>query len=83
MDYVVFAALLFYVLTVLGVIILRIREPGLQRPVKVFAYPVLPVLYLIGAVAIMVALLIYKPAFTWPGLVIVAMGVPIYFLSRR
>ncbi len=82
LDYVIFAALLFYVLTVLGVIILRVREPGLQRPVKVFAYPVLPVLYLAGALAIMVALLIYKPAFTWPGLVIVALGVPVYFGTR-
>ncbi len=82
LDYVVFAALLFYVLTVLGVFILRIKEPGLQRPVKVFAYPVLPALYLVGAIAIMGALLIYKPAFTWPGLVIVALGVPVYFATR-
>lgn len=82
LDYVIFAALLFYVLTVLGVIILRVREPGLQRPVKVFAYPVLPGLYLVGAVAIMLALLIYKPAFTWPGLLIVVSGIPIYFATR-
>jgi len=83
LDYVVFAALLFYVLAVGGVIVLRIRRPDLDRPVKVFAYPLLPAVYLIGALAIMGALLIYRPAFTWPGLVLVAAGVPAYFLARR
>ena len=82
LDYVVFAALLFYVLTVLGVIILRVKQPELDRPVKVFAYPLLPALYLVGAIAIMGALLIFKPAFTWPGLVIVALGIPIYYATR-
>jgi APA family basic amino acid/polyamine antiporter len=82
LDYVVFAALMFYVLTVLGVFVLRVRRPELERPVKVFAYPVLPALYLVGALAIMAALLVYRPAFTWPGLAIVALGVPIYFLRR-
>jgi basic amino acid/polyamine antiporter, APA family len=83
LDYVIFAALLFYVLTVLGVFILRVKQPHLERPVKVFAYPLLPALYLVGAVAIMAALLIYKPAFTWPGLGIVALGVPLYYIGRR
>ena len=83
LDYVIFAALLFYFLTVLGVIVLRVRRPELERPVKVLAYPVLPAAYLVGALAIMAALLVYRPAFTWPGLAIVAIGVPIYFLRRR
>lgn len=83
LDYVVFAALLFYVLTVGGVIVLRIRKPDLERPVKVFAYPLLPAIYLMGALAIMGALLVYRPAFTWPGLVLVAAGIPVYFLMRR
>ena len=82
LDYVIFAALGFYALTVLGVLVLRVRRPELQRPVKVFAYPVLPALYLVGALAIMAALLVYRPAFTWPGLAIAALGVPIYFLRR-
>jgi APA family basic amino acid/polyamine antiporter len=83
LDFVIFAALLFYVLTVGGVIVLRLRRPDLERPVKVFAYPLLPLLYLAGALAIMVALFIYRPAFTWPGLVIVAMGIPLYALRDR
>jgi len=83
LDYVVFAALLFYVLTVGGVIVLRIRKPDLERPVKVFAYPLLPAIYLMGALAIMGALLVYRPAFTWPGLVLVAAGIPVFFLMRR
>lgn len=83
LDYVVFAALLFYVMAVGGVIVLRIRKPDLERPVKVFAYPLLPILYLVGALAIMGALLLYRPAFTWPGLALVAVGLPLYFLAKR
>ena len=82
LDYVIFAALLFYVLTVGGVLVLRIRKPDLERPVKVPLYPVLPLLYLVGAIAIMVALLIHRPAFTWPGLAIVVLGLPAYALVR-
>ena len=82
LDYVIFAALLFYVLTVGGVILMRIRRPDIERPVKVPLYPLLPILYLIGALAIMGALLIYRPAFTWPGLVIVLLGLPIYALAK-
>jgi APA family basic amino acid/polyamine antiporter len=82
LDYVIFAALLFYALTVAGVIVLRIRRPELERPVKVPLYPVLPILYLVGALAIMLALLIHRPAFTWPGLAIVLLGLPAYFVFR-
>ncbi len=83
LDYVIFAALLFYVLTVGGVILSRLRDPELERPVKVPLYPVLPVLYIVGAVAIMGALLIWKPAFTWPGLALVLLGLPMYLLVRK
>ncbi len=83
LDFVIFAALLFYVLTVAGVIILRMRSPEAERPVKVFAYPLVPILYLIGAVAIMAALFIYKPSYTWPGLALVAVGLPLYALTGR
>jgi APA family basic amino acid/polyamine antiporter len=83
LDFVIFAALLFYVLTVGGVILLRLRHPDWERPVKVFAYPLLPLLYLAGALAVMAALFIYRPAFTWPGLVIVALGLPLYALRGR
>lgn len=82
LDYVMFAALLFYVLTVAGVIVLRLRRPDLQRPVKVPLYPLLPMLYLAGALAIMGVLLIHRPAFTWPGLAIVLLGLPAYALVK-
>ncbi len=83
LDYVVFAALLFYVLTVAGVIVLRIRRPELERTARVPLYPILPVLYIAGALAIMGALLVYRPAFTWPGLAIVILGLPVYFATRN
>ncbi len=83
LDYVIFAALLFYMLTVFGVFILRRRYPDLDRPVKAFGYPLIPALYLVGAGAIMLALLVYRPAFTWPGLAIVVLGLPVYYLTKR
>lgn len=83
LDYVVFAVLLFYILTVASVFLLRIRQPDLPRPYKAFGYPVLPMLYIILAVTVCVILLIEKPAFTWPGLGIVLAGIPIYFLIRK
>ena len=83
LDFVMFAALLFYVLTVFGVILLRLRHPQMERPVKVFAYPLVPVLYLVGALAIMGALFIYKPSYTWPGLALVALGLPLYALTNK
>lgn len=83
LDFVMFAALLFYVLTVFGVILLRLRRPEAERPVKVFAYPLVPALYLLGALAIMGALFIHKPSYTWPGLALVALGLPLYLLTGR
>lgn len=83
LDYVVFAALLFYVITVGGVIVLRLRKPELERVVKVPLYPLLPILYLVGALAIMGALLVHRPAFTWPGLALVLLGLPAYFILKR
>jgi basic amino acid/polyamine antiporter, APA family len=83
LDYVVFAALLFYVLTVVGLFILRRTRPEAERPYRVYGYPWLPGLYVLAASAIMLDLLFVKPAYTWPGLLIVLTGVPIYFLWRR
>lgn len=82
LDYVIFAALLFYVLTVAAVFVLRRTQPDAERPVKVWGYPVMPALYMAGCAAIMVDLLIYKPTFTWPGLGIVLSGLPVYWLWR-
>ena len=83
LDYVVFAILLFYVLTIGGIFVLRKRRPETPRPYKAFGYPVLPALYIVAASAICVNLLIFKPAFAYPGLAIVLSGIPAYFLWKR
>lgn len=82
LDYVIFAVLIFYVLTVIGLFILRRKQPNLERPVKAFGYPVFPALYVILCAAVMVDLLLVKPKMTWPGLIIVTAGIPVYFLWR-
>jgi APA family basic amino acid/polyamine antiporter len=82
-DYVVFAGLLFYVLTVAAVFRLRRVKRDLPRPYRTFGYPVLPALYILASVLILAALLIYKPRYTWPGLGIVLLGVPVYLLRTR
>jgi basic amino acid/polyamine antiporter, APA family len=84
LDYVVFVVMIFYILTIAGVIILRIKRPDLERSYKTPLYPILPIVYLILATSFCVALLIYKPQFTWPGLIIVLLGLPVYaFVSRK
>jgi APA family basic amino acid/polyamine antiporter len=83
LDYVIFAALLFYVLTVAGIFVLRRKLPDAARPYKAWGYPIIPALYVVFATLIMVDLLIYKPAYTWPGLGIVLTGVPVYFFWRH
>jgi APA family basic amino acid/polyamine antiporter len=83
LDYVIFAVLVFYILTVAGVFILRRKRPEAERPYRAIGYPVLPGLYVILAAAIAVDLLILKPAYTWPGLGLVVLGIPVYFLWTR
>jgi APA family basic amino acid/polyamine antiporter len=83
LDYVVFAVLIFYVLSILGLFRLRRRRPDAERPYRAFGYPVVPALYIVAASAILVVLLLYKTETTWPGLLIVLAGVPIYFLWAR
>ena len=82
LDYIIFAALIFYVLTIAGVFVLRRKRPHAERPYRALGYPILPVLYIVGATAIMLVLLAYRAQTTWPGLVIVLSGVPIYFLWK-
>ncbi len=82
LDYVVFAVLIFYVLTILGLFILRRKRPDAERPYRAFGYPVVPALYIMVASAIMLVLLLYKTQTTWPGLLIVLAGVPVYFLWK-
>jgi APA family basic amino acid/polyamine antiporter len=83
LDYVVFAVLLFYVLTILAIFVLRIRKPDADRPYRAFGYPIIPALYILMALTIMIILLIYKRAFTWPGLIIVIIGIPVYYIWKR
>jgi APA family basic amino acid/polyamine antiporter len=83
LDYVVSAALLFYVLTIAGVFRLRTTRPDADRPYKAFGYPVVPALYIVGALAILIVLLVYRPATTWPGFVIVLLGIPVFLAMRR
>ncbi len=82
LDYVIFAVLLFYILTVGGIFILRRTRPDADRPYRAFGYPVLPALYMVAAAAICVDLLIFKPDYTWPGMIIVLLGIPVYFIWR-
>lgn len=82
LDYVVSAALIFYIMTIAGVFRLRRTRPGTTRPYRAFGYPVVPALYIVGAAAILLALLTYRTATTWPGLVIALLGVPVYYVWR-
>jgi APA family basic amino acid/polyamine antiporter len=80
LDYVVFAVLIFYVLTIIGLFLLRRKRPDAERPYRAFGYPIVPCLYVVGATTILVALFLYKFETSWPGLVIVLTGVPFYLL---
>jgi APA family basic amino acid/polyamine antiporter len=84
LDYIIFAVLVFYILTILGLFVLRVKQPNASRPYKALGYPVLPALYIVMASWICIVLLRYKPQYTWPGLVLVLLGIPVYlFWSRR
>ncbi len=83
LDYVIFAVLLFYMLTIAGLFRLRFTRPDMARPYRAFGYPVLPALYIAAAGIIEILLLFYKPNFTFPGLGIVLLGVPVYYLWRK
>ena len=82
LDYVISAALIFYILTIAGVFRLRRTRPDAERPYRAFGYPIVPALYIAGATAILVVLFVYRPATTWPGLLIVTLGLPVYFMTR-
>ena len=83
LNYVIFVVLIFYILTIIGIFRLRKSKPYLPRPYKAFGYPVLPMVYIVLAGCICLLLLIYKPAYTWPGLGIVLLGIPLYYYLRR
>jgi APA family basic amino acid/polyamine antiporter len=83
LDYVISAALIFYILTIAGIFRLRKTRPDVPRPYKAFGYPIIPALYILGASVILVVLFAYQTATTWPGLIIIATGIPVYFIWRK
>jgi len=83
LDYVIFAVLVFYILTIVGLFVLRKTRPEADRPYRAIGYPVLPAIYILTAVWICVVLLRYKPQYTWPGLALVLLGVPVYLLWSK
>ena len=80
---VIFGVLIFYILTICGIFVLRIKQPDLPRPYKAFGYPVLPLVYIISATALALLLLVYESRYTLPGLAIILLGIPVYFLVKR
>jgi basic amino acid/polyamine antiporter, APA family len=82
LDYVIFAVLLFYILTILSLFILRKKQPMTERPYKAFGYPYLPAFYIVITSVMMVILLVYKPGYTFPGLLIVLLGIPVYYILK-
>lgn len=82
LDYVISSALVFYILTIAGVFRLRVTQPQADRPYRVFGYPVVPGLYIVGAAAVLTILFAYRPATTWPGLIIIVLGLPAYGFLR-
>jgi APA family basic amino acid/polyamine antiporter len=83
LDYVFFAVLIFYILTIIALFMLRLTRPEMPRPYKAFGFPVLPGLYIVMATWVSVVLLRYKPQYTWPGLILVLIGIPVYLVWQR
>jgi APA family basic amino acid/polyamine antiporter len=83
LDYVVFSVLIFYILTIAGLFVLRRTRPDAERPYRAFGYPLVPIAYMVAASVILVVLLLYRTSTTWPGLLIVLTGIPVYLLWRR
>ena len=83
LDMISFVVVLFYVLTIYGIFRLRKLRPDAERPYRAFGYPILPAIYILMGIAFCILLIIYKPNFTWPGLIIVLIGIPIYYFSQR
>ncbi|MBK7392022.1 MAG: amino acid permease [Chloracidobacterium sp.] len=82
LTYVISAALIFYILAIVAVFVLRVKQPDAERPYKAFGYPIIPALYIIGASIILIVLFVYQTTATWPGLLIVLTGVPVYFIWK-
>jgi APA family basic amino acid/polyamine antiporter len=83
LDYIIFAVLVFYILTIVGLFVLRVKRPDAPRPYKALGYPILPAAYILLASWICVVLLRYKPQYTWPGLALVLLGIPVYLFWSK
>jgi len=83
LDYIIFAVLVFYILTIVGLFVLRRTHPDAVRPYKAVGYPILPAIYIVMALFIDIVLLRYKPQYTWPGLIVVLLGIPVYYAWSR
>jgi len=83
LDMISFVVVLFYMLTIAGIFILRKKRPDANRPYKAFGYPVLPLIYIAMGTAFCLLLIFFKPTYTWPGLIITLIGIPIYFLVMK
>jgi APA family basic amino acid/polyamine antiporter len=80
---VIFAVLIFFSLTILAIFVLRVKKPDIPRPYKAFGYPIIPAIYVLTTTFIMIILLIYKPNYTFPGLIIVLLGIPVFYLWKK
>jgi APA family basic amino acid/polyamine antiporter len=83
LDMVSFVVVLFYMLTIVGIFILRRQRPDAPRPYKAFGYPVLPLIYIVMGISFCSLLIVYKPNYTWPGLIIALIGIPVYYLAMQ
>ena len=81
LDMISFVVVIFYVMTIMGIFILRRKRPDIERPYKAFGYPILPAIYIVMGIAFCILLIIYKPQFTWPGLIITLIGIPLYYIA--
>ncbi|MFN5914843.1 MAG: APC family permease, partial [Chitinophagaceae bacterium] len=83
LDMVSFVVVIFYVLTIIGIFILRRKRPDLERPYKAVGYPFLPLVYILMGLTFCFLLILFKPEYTWPGLIITLLGIPIYFIAVK
>ena len=83
LDMISFVVVIFYVLTIAGIFILRKKRPDAERPYKAFGYPFLPALYILMGLSFCILLIMFRPSFTWPGLIIVLIGIPIYYIVKK
>jgi len=78
-----FVVVIFYVLTIIGIFILRRKRPDVERPYKAFGYPLLPLVYIAMGLTFCGLLIVFKPEYTWPGLIITLLGIPLYFFALK